>query len=1539
MNLRSSNKKLTHTQNGANTESSCKGIDEHVQKGDCTNEIKKKEIRNEQVRNANKNEKNCNIGNTGTHFEEGEGDKNVEQKEIPLDLHGIDNLAAESEKGIPLCMTTKDDTWGSGYCEGYPHENNKEDSNAQKVAEVCKTKRYTDNHAADGGAPYDWSESRKAGQDNFLRGEVEKVEKMTEKATQKITQKKTTKNTAKRRVEQEEVVPSTRLENQANPTNETGGELKANAPKKSTKKCTSRKSLKKGKEPPSPSTKDDISLMKENCIEIKANEKKINDDNVGMEYEYNRSKEIQTGDGVNPCNVNDAGVSNGKAVYELLEDEKKEHQMESSTYDKRNVKKSKRKYSEENVNGNDDISLHEKRNKRKKKKNSNTEDGEHITREEAKGNDNSAHKRYHNSSLRSGHNSVHKGSHISEMNGEAENEEKRQAGAELVLEKEEKEGHTGDVSTAESVYQKCAYEEEKMNDDRTYNASKGKVATKKKNLSKKKGSKVNADEFEGKKDTADVINPNDYKPVKKKYKKLLKNLQTNLSKKLMEQEGEKRIKTWGEKLTLQQKINRFIKKNIATRTEYKYGKKPNTLSICNQFNLYNHLTMLNDFNRLHYYRAAMRWTGHKDMCEGGGDPFMALCGKGETSSLHVTSTGDTTKQNSTTILAQKAVCQFNRENVHSMTNTINSYDEEVEGMLEDQNGVKNPYIFFENNKDCYVYNKKIIEIGTGPLSLLSINAILNGAKHVDALEVNKDASEMAKKLIEGYNLEDFIKIINCYSKMYVYKDEEDQRRLSKRSSLYNYFDSNVDEQHCRSFNYDLIISEVIGDFASQEGVADIYLDLHKKIFSYRKYQEYLYNWRKTNGGDNGGNNRGDNEGCYNIALQNHGEDAPTEEERPKKYAESGKNEQTGEQRGQQNVNKVEKIAYRKFAADEKLYSCEEFYNMNVKSIPYSVATYYCPVKFPYYDNIIYKSENYPERTIISPKSKLLQSVMLEWCNLSLTEEENGNTDFGTLEYLYLEQNVANQVIQKRNHIFCIEKSGPFCGFLITIDVEIRKGEHFGTKYGTCDSWYTNIVLLKDEINVNENDLVVSKTYTNLLNYNEHSIDRKTVLVSRPSYTFYGYILKSMKQSTFSVSTSDSDGHVKSSCFENSDGEDYPSNVSSCIYLDDETVLLLDQMDFHENVLAMTRRPSDGKDVTMGETKKKKNPRSVKRKKKKTNAKKIHMAKNKLNVLDEQVEEKVEDHSKVAHGSVENHCEQKGIDPIKGETHDRSERKNSLIHTRSMTKREGKGKDGSVNGNTNGNVNGSANGNANGSANGNANGSANGNANGSANGSADGSTDKSEDRSALPQDATKTNSHKDASVNNTENGKIANYEEKSPRKEAISNRDKQMRKHDNSSTSKRNQRGKRVKGYKAKSAKVEKGNTARNSGGNINSRSSPRKGAQKTSKKDPKKNAHKKRKKDKLRDENEYKKISDESTKEYGKDIVDIINNYNLNANFYYENLRDKILVYKNMKYKLLRIYEPVVIDYDEQATVIYKKEDIYSSKENNVSKFVNNVYQ
>ncbi|CRH00343.1 conserved Plasmodium protein, unknown function [Plasmodium relictum] len=947
-----------------------------------------------------------------------------------------------------------------------------------------------------------------------------------------------------------------------------------------------------------------------------------------------------------------------------------------------------------------------------------------------------------------------------------------------------------------------------------------------KNKDLNKNEEDNVHDFTGNNEIYQISNENKSGNVKKKYTRLLKSLETNLTKKIINKECEKRIKSWGENITLQEKINYFINNKIATKTEYKYGKKPNTLSICNQFSLYNHLTMLNDFNRLHYYRAAMRWTGHKDLCNANTNNFVNH--ENNITADNINSISNTTNGENTGSLC-------NTESINSMSNTINMNTTEVYN-INKFNGfskIDKPDIFFENNKGCYVYNKNIIEIGTGPLSLLSINAILNGAKHVDALEVNKDASDMAKKLIEGYNLEDYIKIINCYSKVYEYREEEHQRRLKKKNALYNFYDNAIGENFCNNFNYDLIISEVIGDFASQEGVADIYLDLHKKIFSYRKYQEYLNNWNINN-----------NSIECDIKKENNEEDKSDISEKKKVQNE--------------NIKKEKKLSYIEFSSNEELYNSEEFYNMNIKSIPYSVTTYYCPVKFPYSDNIIYKSENYPERTIISPQNKLLQSVILDWSNLTLNEEKNSEDNFGVLEYLYLEQNLKNQVIQKRSNLFHIQKNAPFCGFLITIDVEIRKGEHFGTKYGTCDSWYTNVVLLKDEIKVKKGDLIINKTYTNLLNYNETIIDRKTVLVSRPSYTFYGYILRLIKEK-YSESTSDND-EINSSNDKNYNESNASYEENDYVYLDDETILLLDRKDFHTRFLVPDLNKASSEYIpTKGEFK---NNDTNNKSDYSINIKKDNFSNKKTNIFENQ------------NNSKDNDKYSGDICHYKDTNNDKNIFNNKYVG-------DDKYLSGSI-------LYSSA-------------------------------IDNKENSNNFLEDKIHLKTQGDIPLNKNEiNCKNWNNELRNE----LCNEFKENKYNDDINFLNKN-KCINTKSTASNSLKQENKNTEKD---------------KERTKKISKNNVNKKKKKD-AQKSSKNRKTSDKSKEEYEKDISDIINNYNSYSKFYYDNLKNKIIVYKNFKYKLLTFYEPVVIDYDEQATVIYKKDDIYNSRENNVNKFVNNVYQ
>ncbi|KAI4838577.1 hypothetical protein MKS88_003061 [Plasmodium brasilianum] len=1409
-------KNLNRTQNRSKEKSFFEDVNGRILHNNDTNEIIYKEINNVYVENINKNSEETNIKSISTNLKNVEMVEKSEETCKPLYINKSDKLTSDNAKKKFLFNRTKDETSCSSYGEGKSNNNDHDNDNVNIEYKIIKKNV----SCAMNSTGYENINNKCNGKGNSTNPKLGVGNKSSEYQEEKQSQG-----------QQKDHAPCNELENGDDTSNKNDSKIgKKMKYSKKNKKNSTNEII---KETTLMSVNNNKNLIMNSNMPT-AHDVKLNDDNL----KTSANKIINRG---KLYSKKHKSKVNEKIIEEKLGVEKEENCLNQIINEegKYKNKKNKRKKFTENVKNKYDVDPYENINRKKKKKNHNSLDDENV--ENAQKSSNKVNdKKVCTKNKKYNDNLVPKNGCETNKNGSSGRSYYETRSKEQVLK-----------------------DDKKMNEvDNMNNKLKGEeMVMKKKNLYKKKDS-ASSRELPGNKNISIITNENDDGHVKKKYARLLKNLKTNLSSKVIEQEGEKRIKTWGDKITLQQKINYFIKNKIATRTEYKYGKKPNTLSICNQFNLYNHLTMLNDFNRLHYYRAAMRWTGHKDLCESYNNAMLSQENSNR-NSYYVNSMSYTSKMKNSTKMnnrncGENTVSVVNKENINNIGKTINipSIREHSSSNVNSVNKINEPCIFFESNKECYVYNKNIIEIGTGPLSLLSINAILNGAKHVDALEVNKDASDMAKKLIEGYNLEDFIKIINCYSKLYVYREEDSQKRLKKRHSFYNFFDYDIDEQYSNNFNYDLIISEVIGDFASQEGVADIYLDLHKKIFSYRKYQEYLNNWGVYNG-----NNNGKNCGSNNMLVMDNLVKSKNNEK-------CGNNERVKiSENNEKSLKMGKKISYREFAADEELYNTEEFYSMNIKSIPYSVTTYYCPVKFPHSDNIIYKSDNYPERTIISPQNKLLQSVMLEWSNLTLTEEENESSNFGKLEYLYLEQNVINQVIQKRSRIFKIQKNGPFCGFLITIDVEIRKGEHFGTKYGTCDSWYTNIVLLKDEINVEKSDLIINKTYANLLNYSENVIDRKTVLVSRPSYIFYGYILRLIK-SSYSSSSSDTDTTNYNYDKKFSGTNDF-SNIDNYIYLDDSTILLLDQMSFHEQMLSLDVNKHNDKKVLINNSLNLNNleccpDNDIK-------IKKSDFTGDRSKMLYEKIRNSNEGQSKFDGKSLEEDCSEYA-------NYDQNSLRSSCISRYVYSDVEA-----DVHGN-----------------------------------------------SYIREKKVETKLSNGTSKNENEliNSRGTNKK--------LSNKldyckDKELEKNNNASTiNKQRKKSKNTRGDKIDSVKLENNNSSNNINKNLGNV---------LKKKKKRSFVNEKKKKETQKSENKNKNMSSKSREEYENDISDITNNYNLNSKFYYENLKDKIIVYKNMKYKMLSFYEPVIIDYDEQATVIYKKDDIYNRKENNVNKFVNNVYQ
>ncbi|BAM40494.1 conserved hypothetical protein [Theileria orientalis strain Shintoku] len=607
--------------------------------------------------------------------------------------------------------------------------------------------------------------------------------------------------------------------------------------------------------------------------------------------------------------------------------------------------------------------------------------------------------------------------------------------------------------------------------------------------------------------------------------------------------NDRRNPSWPINYSLQNKIEDFISKKIADATEFR-SKEPTTLSICNQFALQNHEAMVADSDRVHYYRAAIFWTGYsedhdsmeKDMVNievnnidstvDAVDMNRMMVGH-----VNVTKGGDlddviTTNVDSTIIGSVKSTVDGDMEGraqgmvtlsapiggnnaAMETTTDVSNYNEEcdaadirgnfgtndttpsmggsIEEGLEYKGGFENLesidgglnecfeksfkeletlHSKFTSNLDyktggmayenglsvlpqietslntCYsdslhsrstsvnldssIYNesedtissvnggvkyyctgKKILEIGTGPMCVLAMNALKAGAKSVDALEVSDHASRLAGKLMAAYGFDNIIKVFNTHSKQFIFNQNE-----YFAGSNSNAASTITMELSLPAYPpYDMVISEILGDFASQEGVADVFLDFQRRIL-----------------------------------FEN------------------------------------------KAFLDE------------VKSIPCRVSTMFVPSFFPDASNILNKSSSDREMTIFSPSKKMLQSVGMRIDNLPVCEE------WRPLEHIDLESWMLPQMCQHYVNVFKVAKFGEVAGLLVGIDVEIRPGEHFGTRYGQCESWYTNLLMFDREYTVFEKDLIVVSSVANLTNYTKVNCDTSKIQVSRPSYSFRAYIL-------------------------------------------------------------------------------------------------------------------------------------------------------------------------------------------------------------------------------------------------------------------------------------------------------------------------------------------------------------------------------------------------------------------------------------------------
>lgn len=197
--------------------------------------------------------------------------------------------------------------------------------------------------------------------------------------------------------------------------------------------------------------------------------------------------------------------------------------------------------------------------------------------------------------------------------------------------------------------------------------------------------------------------------------------------------------------SLSQKLDLLLKMGVVATTEVNESEEVHTLSICGQFAEENHLAMLKDSDRVSYYRKVRG--------------FPARCG------LCTPTAGD---------------------QAHILGCTVYDILHPRYRFVQAMQWTGEP----SSRGRKLVEGRRVLEIGTGPISLLSINAVNAGAEHVVALEASRPSHCRAKKFVEAIGMNHKIDVVQGYSKripIEVFKNPE------------------------------IVIHEIIGDFASQEG--------------------------------------------------------------------------------------------------------------------------------------------------------------------------------------------------------------------------------------------------------------------------------------------------------------------------------------------------------------------------------------------------------------------------------------------------------------------------------------------------------------------------------------------------------------------------------------------------------------------------------------------------------------------------------------------------------------------------------------------------
>ncbi|CDJ60228.1 Conserved Plasmodium protein, related [Eimeria maxima] len=596
----------------------------------------------------------------------------------------------------------------------------------------------------------------------------------------------------------------------------------------------------------------------------------------------------------------------------------------------------------------------------------------------------------------------------------------------------------------------------------------------------------------------------------------------------------------------------FVRRSLLQRAT------PSTASICGQFGIPNHLAMLEDDDRVKFYKEAILWQGH--------------------SQSHL--------QQLLPLRQTKLPCE--QRGPMPQDTTAQELKPRKTGRSQ-------------------VYGRRVLEIGCGPLALLSLLAVQQGAAQVDALELNPGVYQFASTFVkqigvnppppQGYDLKGpqkpRLRVFRCYSKLFPLASwssaaDSTLRTPSASSSPALLADARPTTSAAAPPPSPVVLSTEGAAAATTAaaasgagvgltcGLANAGADGDKTTCTASvssaswspgtatappSYMTVAHSQGSLEGSSAAARAEATAGSAVDVAESH--PSTPSWLARPlscrstrvakRLRASPGGSRSRCRRKSNSLWTRKCTTSAQDSPSDHQVQQVEgELYDMVLHEILGDFAsqegaadvirdiqerTGTIPHSIPFAARTFVGASEHPERTVLSPRERLLQSVGLRFSEVLLS------TQLKAIEELDFEARMDTQMLQRRTLLFEVEKDGFFAGFLAAMEVEIRPGVFFGPVYeGQCDSWYTNVVLLGKEIAVFKGDRVILKTEVNLTNFQReqhmvglcHSCSpacmtvhlfqlifdlsviagavakgpkgRQWVSVSRPSYTFSGQVL-------------------------------------------------------------------------------------------------------------------------------------------------------------------------------------------------------------------------------------------------------------------------------------------------------------------------------------------------------------------------------------------------------------------------------------------------